>query len=69
MCCADSGIENEGEKKTWNGSWCGSFNNPVLSFPDIFTGNEKTKQKLNGLEAPSETVCMPKDNIPTLDKE
>lgn len=41
MLCSDSGIENEGEKKTWNGSWCGSFNNHVLSFPDIFTGNEK----------------------------
>lgn len=60
------GVGGRGADKTWNGLWCGSFNNPVLSFPDIFTEYEKTQ---NGLEASSETVCMPKDNIPALDKQ
>lgn len=55
MLCTDSGFEREGESKTWNVLWCGSFNNPVLSFPDISTKYEKAE---NGLKALSETVSI-----------
>lgn len=53
MLVTDSGNEREGELKTWNNLWCGSFNNPVLSFPDISTKYEKAE---NGLKASSITV-------------
>lgn len=48
-------LRKRGESKTWNVLWCGSFNNPVLSFPDISTEFEKAE---NGLEASSETVSI-----------
>lgn len=34
-----------------------------------FSLEMKKNKTQNGLEASSETVCMPKDNIPALDKE
>lgn len=54
MLCTDSGLEKEGgQSKTWNVLWCGSFNNPVLSFSDISTENEKAE---NGRTSSSETT-------------
>lgn len=41
--------------RAWNVVWCGSFNNPVLSFPDISTKYEKAE---NGLEASYETASV-----------
>lgn len=52
MLFTDSSNERERERKTW---WCGSFNNPVLSFPDISTKYESAE---NGLKASSETVSV-----------
>lgn len=39
----------------WNVVWCGSFNNPPLSFPDISTKYEKAE---NGLETSYETASV-----------